>query len=316
MPSLALGYPNQTKRITIWGALLSKNSFRITWRESQTHCCLYVHICLQGCPSPGPPPMSAAVRSIAPLAGLLGAAEELAANLALDGLAQLEEAAVGAEIHDLAGLQAGDVVVGVAAGELLQAGDTHPDALAGARDQRHAAEHGLVVKVLERQPQAARSDVGLRRGRVLVVGAGDGAARDGRQEALVLQAQHQGQHQLGVRHRRQAQALLGAVLQVRAHVRQVDQRHLAGGVRRRRARSWGGEGRGGGSVLVGCVGGVGVGKECVGGGGGDGCGGGRGRGRGGERGSVGVQKPGYGCFCGSGVRVSTDSAGPSPGFSY
>src|SRR5437016_5818073 len=65
-------------------------------------------------------------------AGLLGTAEELAANLALGGLAQLDKAAVGAEVHDLAGLQAGDVLVGVAAGELLQAGDAHPDALARA----------------------------------------------------------------------------------------------------------------------------------------------------------------------------------------
>lgn len=164
--------------------------------------------------------------------GRAGTTQEQAADLPLDGLTDLEGAAVSAKEQALADVEA-LLLGGVeAAGEALEVVQVGVDGALGGRYGPHLAQDGGVVAVLEADPEALVGDVG-RRQRLGLVG-GDGgrvgrpiaAARDEGQEARAVHGQGHAEVVLGVGDRGYAQAGLGRVPQVRGHVDHVCYTHL------------------------------------------------------------------------------------------
>lgn len=85
-----------------------------------------------------------------------------AADLLLDGLADLERADVGGEEDALADIDALAAADGEAAGEALEGGQLGGDAALGGGDGGHLAHDGGVAAVLEADPEALLGDVGAR----------------------------------------------------------------------------------------------------------------------------------------------------------
>ncbi len=161
--------------------------------------------------------------------------QKQAAELLLDGLPDLEGAAVGADEHGLAEGQA-LLVGGVeAADEELEGGQLGGDLALRGGDGGHGGEDGVVVGVLEAQPQTLAGGVGGRQGLGLEgadggeVGRVRAAARHERQVARAVHRQRHAEVVLRVRDRGQPETGAGRVLQMRGHLDYGEDSHFRGG---------------------------------------------------------------------------------------
>lgn len=155
--------------------------------------------------------------------------DQHAPQFPLDALPGLHDAPIRADVHALPGpRQALDVAAGLAEDDLLQARHVHPYPPRRFAHQAHPGQDRLALPVLQAQPQPSARDVvtrdrldrvaRVRRARMrqeFVRRRGFGpAADDGRDEAAVLEGEHETQVELGVGDRRQPQPGPRGVLEV------------------------------------------------------------------------------------------------------
>lgn len=163
-------------------------------------------------------------------------AEQDSAHFSLDRLANLHDAPGRADVHALSQVEAlldepGGARV-PSPGEALEVLELGGDGPGRPRDDLEVLHDGLVVAVLEADPEALARDgrgaerLGLVRGQRRGVRGYGAAARDERQETRPLERQEQVEIRRVPRRARQAQARLGGVLQVRAQMCKILKRHF------------------------------------------------------------------------------------------
>lgn len=125
-------------------------------------------------------------------------AQQLSASTLLKSVSKLKNAIVGCEDGNLSGLESLDKLCAVSCSQVLELLDLHDNLFRWLADGRHLLEDGLVVVVLQFEPETAGGNVVRGGGDIVSIGLDMVSPADTGDEALLVKDVGDGEVQFGI----------------------------------------------------------------------------------------------------------------------